>query len=878
MTDVNVQQCGAEEVNEEFRRKSISLSRLASIIAATFPLFAAAGWILGVPFLTEGHPSLPAMQPNTAAGLLFSSVAVFALTQNWRESRKKTIAFIAIMPVVFLGVLTLAGYFFTLDIGIDRISVHHSAPPGQPNPGRPSPQSALNFVLLGAGLFISHFRLLSLRLAQICALSAGANAVVAMNGYLFATGQFHGFPVIAKADGMAIHTAASFIFLALGLLFSRPSEGMMSLLTGRTRGGAIARRILSICVVAPPIVAGLARLGVIVGWYKTDLQVSIFIVVMIGLILKATWTAARSADEEELRAKAAILAENRAKRREAERMQLESDELRRLVQIAKDAEAAMRLSEAKFSGIVSTSVDAIISIDEEQRITLFNDGAERIFGHRKEDVMGASLEILIPERFRAMHRQHVWGFAAGEMGARRMGERAATILGLRKNGEEFPADAAISKVDVAARRIMTVSLRDVTLQKRIETEQRFLSEVGAVLGSTIELKDTLENIVSLTVRDLSDYCTVDLLEESGGLKRVKAGSRDPTQGWITDLLLKTHIERAEPNLTWSVHKTGMTVLLEQLSPGKITSLFQGEEQHQGLRTANLKSLAAAPLLSRGKTLGVITLLSSSRFYRKDDLPLIEELARRVSLSIEHAQLYATAKKAIKTREDILAVVSHDLKNPLAVIGLTTQILRRFDISDSTQRNTFIGRIDTAAAHMQRLISDLLDFAKMESGTFTIEPHAEQLRDLVLSMLGAIRAQAEAKKMALEVDVPDGLPAVWCDRHRVGQVFSNLLGNAMKFTPEKGTIRVSARERDGVIEVSISDTGPGIPAEHLPKIFNRYWQAESTKRMGSGLGLSIAKGIVDAHGGTLEVESELGSGTRFSFTLPLAKALARAAGL
>ena len=158
------------------------------------------------------------------------------------------------------------------------------------------------------------------------------------------------------------------------------------------------------------------------------------------------------------------------------------------------AEEELRLAEAKASGILFISADAIISIDEQRRITLFNEGAEKIFGYTPADVIGASIDRLIPERFRAVHAGKMQRFAAyGEM-ARRMGERDTQVFGLRKNGEEFPADAAISKLQVDGKRILTVALRDVTEQRRLEQEQSFLSEVGSVLTSTLELQATLSSI------------------------------------------------------------------------------------------------------------------------------------------------------------------------------------------------------------------------------------------------------------------------------------------------------------------------------------------------------------------------------------------------
>ena len=149
----------------------------------------------------------------------------------------------------------------------------------------------------------------------------------------------------------------------------------------------------------------------------------------------------------------------------------------------KRAEEALRISEAKYAGIVSISADAIISIDDDQRITIFNDGAEKIFGYSRSEAIGAPLDILIPDRFRSAHRQHVERFAVGDVTARRMGERLTTIAGLRKNGEEFPAEAAISKLQVGEKTLLTVALRDITERKRIEEE---LKDANASLDAIIE--------------------------------------------------------------------------------------------------------------------------------------------------------------------------------------------------------------------------------------------------------------------------------------------------------------------------------------------------------------------------------------------------------
>jgi signal transduction histidine kinase len=169
--------------------------------------------------------------------------------------------------------------------------------------------------------------------------------------------------------------------------------------------------------------------------------------------------------------------------------------------------------------------------------------------------------------------------------------------------------------------------------------------------------------------------------------------------------------------------------------------------------------------------------------------------------------------------------------------------------------------------MKLLISDLLDFARIQSGTLSIVPSARKLSNILMPAVVNLRTLAGAKRQTVEVDLPSSLPDVAVDARRIRQIVANLVWNAVKFTPLEGTITISARQHIDQVVVSVKDTGPGIPQEHLSNIFNRFWQVPGTTQKGSGLGLSIAKSIVEAHGGTIWAESELGHGSSIFFTLP-----------
>jgi PAS domain S-box-containing protein len=358
------------------------------------------------------------------------------------------------------------------------------------------------------------------------------------------------------------------------------------------------------------------------------------------------------------------------------------------------------LTDFLLADIVGIAADAIICLDEDQRITLFNEGAEQIFGWKSEEILGEPLDRLLPERSRPMHRSHIERFRDAPETSRRMGHRQE-ISGVRKNGEEFPAEAAISKVRMGNQVVFSVVLRDIT----------------------------------------------------------------------------------------------------------------------------------------------------------------EQMALRKRLQL-----------AVSARDDTVSVVAHDLRNPVSAVKmLSAALLRRARneaLSDESQEQLTL--IRQAALQMDRLIQDLLDVTRVETGRLVIEPEAIEVPDLLAWALETLRPLVESAGIELVEQSSPGVK-VNADRQRIGQVLSNLIGNAIKSTPEGGRITVSADDSGDHVQVVVQDTGAGIAADQLAHIFDRFWQSErsSIRTRGAGLGLPIAKGIVEAHGGRLWAESEPGKGSRFYFTLPRA---------
>lgn len=286
-----------------------------------------------------------------------------------------------------------------------------------------------------------------------------------------------------------------------------------------------------------------------------------------------------------------------------------------------------------------------------------------------------------------------------------------------------------------------------------------------------------------------------------------------------------------------------------------------------------ESYLTAPLVGRnGRTLGVIQLWGKKdgRFSEGDEA-ILTQLAQMCSVALENASLYKAAQDATRARDDLVAIVSHDLRNPIHTITMAASFLLEVAPPDDRRLSSRrqIEVIQRSARRANRLISDLLDVARIQAGGMAVEPVPVEAASLVQEAVEAATPLATGKKLTLEREVPENLPAVCSDRDRVLQVFGNLIGNAIKFTPEGGHITIRAESEAQAVKFAVCDTGPGIPPEHLPHVFDRYWQAKSTAKLGTGLGLSIAKGIVEAHGGRIWVESEPGQGASFLFTLPSA---------
>jgi signal transduction histidine kinase len=265
------------------------------------------------------------------------------------------------------------------------------------------------------------------------------------------------------------------------------------------------------------------------------------------------------------------------------------------------------------------------------------------------------------------------------------------------------------------------------------------------------------------------------------------------------------------------------------------------------------------------------------FLRGEELKAQTELAqRRAREAIENRRLYESERQArvdaeaiAHAREEAIAIVSHDLRNPMSVVAANADIICRDLVKGDTDGALArAGAIKRGMARMDALVRDLLDTARIQSGSLTVQFEVEDVTGIVREVVELLGPLLAAEKQTLEVVLPAAPIRARCDRHRIFQVLSNLVGNASKFSPAGGSIVIKVTQGSHVVRVEVIDRGCGISADQLTHIFEPYWRASPTRQQGLGLGLAIAKGIVEAHGHRISVESRVGEGSQFAFELSL----------
>ncbi len=548
----------------------------------------------------------------------------------------------------------------------------------------------------------------------------------------------------------------------------------------------------------------------------------------------------------------------------------------------RQSEAELRASRDQLQAILQSAADGITVQDMNGRLLYANEAAARLIGYPSVPSLLSADPSTRIQQFRVFDEtgepydlSRLPGRLALE--EKRTAEAVMRYEVIPTGEERWSHVRATPVLDRDGTVVFAVTaFQDITRLKQVEAGLRYLAETGALLATSLDYETTLQNVARLAVPALADTCVVDLLDDDGSLRRFAVSMR---QGKNTKPVWEVDRSPLNPEAEYGpahVLRTGVSELVAELTDEILVTAARDAEHLKLLRRAGLQSHMIVPLRSRGRLLGLLTFLTvgSERRYGSQDLVLAEELADRAALAVDNARLYreaqnalADAQAALSSRDRFLSVASHELRTPLTSLKGQLQLsLRRLQRGNVDGVGADLVIADRQATRLGLLVNQLLDVSRLESGQFTIAAEPVDLRPLLERTVEAEQAIEPAR--VIELMIADALPPVQADPARLEQVLINLLENARKYSPREQPIHVSVSSTDETATIAVRDHGIGIPPEDQARVFEPFSRAANVDSGVLGIGLYIVAQIVQAHGGTLSVESTPGEGSTFLVTLPL----------
>lgn len=413
---------------------------------------------------------------------------------------------------------------------------------------------------------------------------------------------------------------------------------------------------------------------------------------------------------------------------------------------------------------------------------------------------------------------------------------------------------------------------DVTKRKKAEDAAAMLAEAGSILGSSLDYQTTLNQLSRVIVPRLADWYAIDLLDDDGRLQRVSVAHADPAKVRLAlELQERYPPKRDVAGGAWKAIDTGKPDWAPDIPDALLVLGAYDDEHLRLLRGLSLRSYICAPLVGRGKTIGVLTVVhaESGRRYVEEDVRLIEDIARRAGTAVENARMYAQLQMADRRKDEFLAMLAHELRNPLAPITTAATLIQTVEGDSRVQRAAQI--IGRQVAHMSELIDDLLDVSRVTRGLVRLDMAEVDLKAVVAGAVEQVQPLIDRRGHTLSTWMGSDAMITCGDRARLVQIVSNLLNNSAKYTPPGGTIAVRVEGDVQWLSVLVKDNGVGIDRQLLPQVFELFTQAERTPdrtQGGLGIGLALVRSLARMHGGDISAQSEgLGHGSTFILRLP-----------
>ncbi|RKH61446.1 PAS domain S-box protein [Corallococcus llansteffanensis] len=528
----------------------------------------------------------------------------------------------------------------------------------------------------------------------------------------------------------------------------------------------------------------------------------------------------------------------------------------------KRAEEALLESERRLRAILDNAPTVFFLLDTRERFIFVNREWERLFHRTRQEVAGrTSFDVFPREIAEALHRTNEGVLRTGA--SVELEERVLHDDGIHVHlTQKFP----LIDANGAAYALCGIAT-DITARKRMELSQRFLSEAGRELVTSLDYETTLQRVAELAVPVLADLCVVFVRADGDRfLRPVAVADSSPARAVDVREFLRLH-----PPVSEGLHgparvlSTGRSEASGH-SRGLLDPAALEEERWAVVRTLEGRPSLGVPLQTRGRTLGVLFLVSPrpGQAYATEELALTEELGRRAAASIDNAQLYCSAQESIRARDEFLSIASHELKTPLTSMKLRVQQLESVLTADRPLPTEKVSRmLEVFGSQLQRLselVEHLLDVTRINEQRLDLHLESMDLVAVARGVASHLAEQLEKTGCEFALVAPEPVWGRW-DRLRMEQVMFNLLTNAMKYGAGRA-IRMEVGLHEGKARLLVEDHGMGIPREAQDRIFERFERAASRNYGGLGLGLFITRQIVQAHGGSISVESTPGLGSRF----------------
>lgn len=511
--------------------------------------------------------------------------------------------------------------------------------------------------------------------------------------------------------------------------------------------------------------------------------------------------------------------------------------------------------------MIQASPAAIMLIDEQGVVRAWNPAAERIFGWKASEVVGRK-QPAVPSERHDEFEGNLQRIMSGEAIASRETRR------VRASGEWLDVEVYAAPVRLSDGRVMCLKMvLDISDRKRVERGRQLVAEAGAVFARSLDCDQTLQQVVELSSRGFADACWIDRIEGEGRLRRTAA--RAEGQGGADSVAYDPE------SLVGAAIESGSPQEVVDLDERALEKLATDDAHLQALRGAGLRSALCLPMKAGERVVGAFTFLSRARRFDALDLSIASELASDAAKAIDNARLYEEAQvarreaeAASQAKDQFLAMLGHELRNPLSPITTALHLMKLRAPNQLARERAVIER---QVAHLTRLVDDLLDISRITRGKVELHREHAELTNVVSKAIEIASPLLEQRRHELVVDVAPAL-TVFADSVRLAQVLANLLTNAAKYTDPGGRIEVRAQARSEEIVLSVRDTGIGISPEILPYVFDMFVQSPQTSARtegGLGLGLAIVRSLVHLHGGTVRLHSQgVGQGTEVVVTLPL----------